>query len=64
MNAHGGNGSFLPYFLQIQLESPRDYAVFLFEWRESKETQEKIKSLRKSTTGGHADDRNMSVWIK
>lgn len=56
VNAHGGNNSFLPYFLQIQLESPRDYAVFLFQLRETPETQKKIKSLRKSTTGGHADE--------
>lgn len=56
VNTHGGNGSFLPYFLQIQLESPRDYSVFLFQLQETQETQEKIKALRKSTTGGHADE--------
>jgi len=56
VNTHGGNNSFLPYFLQIQMESPRDYGVFLFQLRETEETQQKIKSLRKSTTGGHADE--------
>ena len=56
VNTHGGNNSFLPYFLQIQLESPRDYAVFLFQLRETPDTQKKIKALRKSTTGGHADE--------
>lgn len=56
VNTHGGNNSFLPYFLQIQLESPRDYAVFLFQLREDPETQKKITALRKSTTGGHADE--------
>lgn len=56
VNTHGGNNSLLPFFLQIQMESPRDYAVFLFEPRETKEVQDKIKSLRKSTTGGHADE--------
>ena len=56
VNTHGGNGSFLPYFLQIQLESPRDYTVFLFQLREDQETQNKITALRKSTTGGHADE--------
>lgn len=56
VNTHGGNNSFLPYFLQVQLESPRDYGVFLFQLRETEETQQQIKSLRKSTTGGHADE--------
>lgn len=56
VNTHGGNGSFLPFFLQVQLESPRDYSVHLFQLRETEETQEKIKALRKSTTGGHADE--------
>ncbi len=56
VNTHGGNNSYLPFFLQVQLESPRDYSVFLFQLRETPETQEKIRSLRKSTTGGHADE--------
>lgn len=56
VNTHGGNNSFLPFFLQTQMESNRDYAVFSYEPRETKEVQEKIKSMRKSTTGGHADE--------
>ena len=56
VNTHGGNNSYLGFFLQVQLESPRDYSVFLFQLRETQETQEKIKALRKSTTGGHADE--------
>lgn len=56
VNTHGGNNSLLPYFLQIQLEQTRDYAVFLMQFKESEEVQEKIKSLRTSTTGGHADE--------
>jgi len=56
VNTHGGNNSFLPYFLQIQMESPRDYAVFLFQLREEADTQAKIRALRKSTAGGHADE--------
>jgi creatinine amidohydrolase len=56
VNTHGGNNSFLPYFLQIQMEFPRDYAVYLFQLREEAETQKKITALRKSTTGGHADE--------
>lgn len=29
VNGHGGNNSFLPYFAQTQLESPRDYVVYV-----------------------------------
>lgn len=56
VNTHGGNNSFLPYFLQIQLERASDYAVFLMQFRESEEVEKKIKSMRTSTTGGHADE--------
>lgn len=38
------------------MESSRDYAVYLFQLREEAETQKKITALRKSTTGGHADE--------
>jgi creatinine amidohydrolase len=30
LNGHGGNQSFLPYFAQAQLASPRDYVVYVF----------------------------------
>jgi creatinine amidohydrolase len=30
VNGHGGNQSFLPFFAQSQLATPRDYAVFIF----------------------------------
>ena len=56
VNTHGGNNSFLTYFLQIQMESPRDYAVYLFQPKEDAQTQKKITELRTSTTGGHADE--------
>ena len=63
VNTHGGNNSYLPYFLQIQLERSCDYATFLMQFRESKEVEEKIKSLRKSTTGGHADEVETAEMI-
>ena len=56
VNTHGGNGSLMGFFLQVQLESPRDYAVFSFQPREDAETQRQITALRRSTTGGHADE--------
>jgi len=55
-NTHGGNTTFLQYFCQTQLEKNRDYVVYLFTPSVDAETQKKITSMRKSTTGGHADE--------
>ncbi|MGA8288336.1 MAG: creatininase family protein [Acidobacteriaceae bacterium] len=30
VNGHGGNESFLPYFAQSQLDSPKDYVVYVY----------------------------------
>ncbi len=30
VNGHGGNESFLPYFAQSQLDSPKDYVVYIY----------------------------------
>ena len=56
VNTHGGNPAFLEYFCQSQLAKPKDYAVFLFTPTVDAETAAKILSMRKSTTGGHADE--------
>jgi len=55
-NSHGGNPSFLEFFCQSQLAKQKDYAVFLFTPSVDAQTQAKISSMRKSTTGGHADE--------
>jgi creatinine amidohydrolase len=34
LNGHGGNESFLPYFVQTMLEAPRDYVVFNIRLRD------------------------------
>ena len=61
VNGHGGNTSFLEYFCQTQLEGERDYAVYLFTPAGDRETERKIAGLRKSTTGGHADEVETAV---
>lgn len=62
-NSHGGNTTFLQYFCQTQLEKQRDYVVYLFTPSVDAETQKKIVSMRKSTTGGHADEVETSSVI-
>jgi creatinine amidohydrolase len=63
VNGHGGNGSFLQYFCQIQLDKKKDYAVFLFQPSTDAETQAKIASMRKTTVGGHADEMETSSML-
>jgi creatinine amidohydrolase len=61
LNGHGGNGSFLQYFCQMQLARPKDYAVFLFQPSVDAETRAKIASMQKTTVGGHADEMETST---
>src|SRR5580765_1369715 len=32
VNAHGGNQSMLPFFAQSQLQTLRDYVIYIYEW--------------------------------
>ncbi len=61
VNGHGGNNYFLPYFCQSQLANPRDYAVILFRPEDDPVLEEKVKKLRKTTTGGHACEVETSM---
>ncbi|MDR2146690.1 MAG: creatininase family protein [Tannerella sp.] len=63
VNGHGGNGFFLQYFCQSQLANPKDYAIYLFQPSVDAETQAKITDMRKSTTGGHADEMESSTMM-
>jgi len=63
VNGHGGNNNFLPYFCQAQLAEKKDYAVILFRESENPELAEKVKKLRKTTTGGHADETETSMML-
>ena len=56
VNGHGGNNTWLSYFCLAQLASPRDYVVYYTNPPVSEDAQKKIAALRKSTTGGHADE--------
>jgi len=63
VNSHGGNNNFLLYFCQTQLESERDYVVYLYRPEVDSQTQKSIAALRKSTTGGHADEVESSIMM-
>ena len=63
VNGHGGNTNFLQYFCQIQLNKPKDYAVYLFQPSADDETRTKIANMRKTTVGGHADEVESSTMM-
>lgn len=63
VNTHGGNDNFLKYFCQIQMESPKDYVVYAVKPEVDEATDKKIKEMRKTTTGGHADEVEASSML-
>lgn len=63
VNGHGGNNSFLPYFCQCQLATKKNYAVFMFRPEDDPEVMAKVKRLRKTTTGGHAGETEVSTML-
>jgi len=63
VNGHGGNTAFLQYFCQVQLATPRDYAVYYTTPSSGQEAQRKIAELRKTNIGGHADEVETSTML-
>ena len=63
VNGHGGNNSFLTYFCQAQLESPRDYAIYLFTPQSDPQVEEKINKMRKTSFDGHAGEEETSTLL-
>jgi creatinine amidohydrolase len=63
VNGHGGNNSFLPYFCQAQLARRKDYAVYLYRPTGDPEAETRVRKMRKTTTGGHADEEETAVML-
>jgi creatinine amidohydrolase len=61
VNGHGGNNDFLKYFCMSQLNSPKNYVLIFFQPVEKEDIGIKIKALRQTTTGGHADEMETSM---
>lgn len=61
MNGHGGNNSFLEYFCQAQLATPRNYIVVFFQPDADEAARQEIRSLKKSTIDGHAGEEETSM---
>jgi creatinine amidohydrolase len=63
VNGHGGNEHLIPYFCQAQLARQKNYAVYYFNPEETEQFKEKVMKLRKTNTGGHADEEETSMML-
>lgn len=60
VNGHGGNNDWLNYFCQTQLARPREYVVYVAGRPRDLEMEKRIKAMRKTDWGGHADEGETS----
>jgi creatinine amidohydrolase len=63
VNGHGGNDAFLHFFCQAQLETRRDYVVYLFEPSYDEATEAKLDRMRQTKVDGHAGEEETSVML-
>jgi creatinine amidohydrolase len=63
VNGHGGNDAFLHFFCQTQLETRRDYVVYLFEPSYDQATEDRLNKMRRTTVDGHAGEEETSVML-
>lgn len=65
INGHGGNPSMLRYFVQNQMASQRDYAVYFYDPSTDPDFQEKVNALRKTDPAGdmHAGELETSSLL-
>ena len=65
INGHGGNPQMIRYFIQNQLESKRNYAVYFFEPNFPPEVTKKINEMRQSdpSTDMHGGEKETSVLL-
>ena len=65
VNGHGGNGNFIRYFIQIQLQKPSHYAVFLYDPAPDFAFDEEARKMRKTdpANDGHAGEEETSVML-
>jgi creatinine amidohydrolase len=60
VSAHGGNHHFARYFAQVQLESTRDYVVYVGDPIFTAETEAELAALWGTSVDGHAGEQETS----
>jgi len=61
LNSHGGNAWSIPFFLQQQLESPRDYVVYFSSASPDSAANARIRALTRATSDGHGGENETSL---
>ncbi len=62
-SAHGGNHHFARYFAQVQLESTRDYVVYVADPIFTAETEAELAALWETTVDGHGGEHETSELL-
>ncbi len=63
VNGHGGNSHMLHFFVQSQLASPINYAVYLAKLHLSREDDLAVRAQWESTVDGHAGETETSQML-
>jgi len=63
VNAHGGNDFLIHFFAQIQLESPRDYVIYVPDRHAFVDDEAAVKVLWETTVDGHAGESETSAIL-
>lgn len=65
INGHGGNPHLLRYFVQSQLETRKEYAVYFYDPQPDPKLAEEMKKIRKSDPAGdmHAGENETSSLL-
>ena len=63
VSAHGGNYHFTRFFAQLQLESTRDYVVYVADPQLSPEEEQELASLCKTEVDGHGGEHETSEML-
>ena len=62
VNAHGGNNSFLGYFVQMMLEKQKNYIIYMHRaWSHHPDFEERWSKMKETTEDGHAGEQETSV---
>jgi creatinine amidohydrolase len=61
VNGHGGNEHLLPFFAQVQLQTPHDYVVYIYRWPGAKGADRPYKPGPKDYHAGEGETAHTMI---